>query len=283
MRQSISRHLLPLICILFLQIGVGCDKGGGIGATSSGCIVCLTPAGTSLLVAMGLGDRIVGVSSYEADPVLRLKPKVGDYERIDWERFGELKPKMLIVQGRKDRLPPGVRERCEDAGIAISILQIDRLEDIFAAAHQLGEAVDAKPSPKAAKLTANMRYQIGLLPKPPSPVPALIVLNDSGTSVVGRGNYLNDLLEAAGGTNVITAVGYVAIDHEKMQSLKPAEVFLLMPGATEAMIETASKSIDVDALRKGGHLHVLTDVDALLPGANVVRLAQQFSAGLGNK
>lgn len=276
-----GRLLLPPITILFLIAALipaqGCDKGGGIDATSGGKIVCLTPAGTNLVVAMGLGGRVVGVSGYEADPVLRNLPKVGDYERIDWERFMALKPGCLIVQGRRDRLPPGVRERCEDAGIAIAILQIDRLDDIFAATDQLGVALNAKPA--AAKLTADMRQQLSLLPKPASAVPALIVLNDSGTSVVGRDTYLNDLLEAAGGTNVLSANGYVSIDHEKMQSLAPREVFLLLPGATDAMIETARQSIDVPAA-KNGHLHVLNDVNVLLPGANVVQLAQQFSSAM---
>ena len=280
MRQSKAVRVIRLFGILFSLAATACDKGGGIGATSTGKIVCLTPAGTNLIAAMGLGDRIVGVSGYEADPKLKLLPKVGDYERIDWERFLALKPGVLVVQGRRDRLPPGVRERCEDNGIAIAILQIDRLDDIFSAAGQLGKALHAEDA--AAKLTGDMKAKFAALPKPAAPVPSLIVLNDSGTSVVGRDNYLNDLLEAVGGTNVITASGYNAIDSEKLRSLKPADVFLMMPGATPEMIASARQHIDLPAVRNG-HLHVIADDNALLPGANVVELAQQFSNGLNGK
>ena len=259
---------------------LACDKGGGIGAASNGKIVCLTPAGTSLLAAMGLGDRIVGVSGYETDPKLGRLPKVGDYERIDWEQFLALKPGLLIVQGKRDRLPAGVRERCEDNGIAISILQIDRLDDIYAAAAQLGQATKSQPA--AEKLVGELRAPIAALPQPAAKVPTLIVLNDSGTSVVGRETYLNDLLDAAGGQNVITTNGYITVDHEFMKSLQPREVFLLMPGATDAMIAAAKKSIDVPAARNG-HLHVVTDLDTLLPGANVVALAKTFSDGIAAK
>ncbi|MGB6065332.1 MAG: helical backbone metal receptor [Desulfomonilaceae bacterium] len=61
-------------------------------------VVCLVAAATEALYAMGLGERVVGVSSYCHRYIRDLnKPVAGDYLKIDDQRFAELDPDLVVV------------------------------------------------------------------------------------------------------------------------------------------------------------------------------------------
>lgn len=61
-------------------------------------VVCLVAAATEALYAMGLGNRVVGVSRYCERYVPDLdKPVVGDYLRIDEQALSKLEPDLVVV------------------------------------------------------------------------------------------------------------------------------------------------------------------------------------------
>jgi iron complex transport system substrate-binding protein len=277
-----QRKVLQLAIFAMLIVGCG-QTAPPATAPVARSIVCLSPAGTDLLMQLGLRDRLVGVSAYEANEKLKSAlPVVGDYERVDWEKIAELKPGYLVVQGRADRLPPGLQERCDQLGVRLVVLQIDRLVDIDTAMARLREALEMP-----AELTESI-IQKATPAKPAEQVPALIVLNENGKFVAGQDNFLNDLLTRAGGRNVITATGYPTIDQEFLQTLSPRVIFVLMPGASDTSIEQAKANLQlsssVPAVRDG-RVVVIDRADALLPSwTNVVTLSGEFLAGLrGNK
>ena len=250
-------------------------------ATVGGGIVSLTPAGTDLLIAMGLAPRIVGVSAFEPNPAMRSKlPKVGDYLRIDWERITSLQPSFMLVQGKRDRLPPGVREKSQELGITPIILQIDRLLDIDAAIKQIGDAIgDAAAASKVIADLAARRAALAAQAVHP-PVPALIVISDSGTQVVGHNTFIDDALALAGGDNVLAGNGYLAIDREKLVSLEPKVVFLILPAADANAVERGKTSLATAGLSADAKVVPITNGDALMPGTSAYRLANTMAAAL---
>lgn len=267
-----------ILAVLLATAGCGDDRPGV--APVAGGIVSLTPAGTDLLVAMGLADRVVGVSPFEANESLRRKlPKVGDYLRVDWEQVTELRPKFLVVQGKRDRLPPGTREKCKELGITTVILQIDRLADIRAAIVQLGDVLEERDA--ASRVTQELARRTQLLEQAtPTPVPAAVAFSDSGTQFVGRRTFIDDALTLAGGANVIEATDYVSIDAEKLASLKPKVVFLILPGGDDAAVNRTKAALRSAGLIKDAMVFPITDADALLPGTASMRLAETMARHL---
>lgn len=271
-----QRLIAQLLCLLTF-LSLACDGSTGADNPRNGKIVCLSPAATDLLVQMGLKDRIIGVSPWDADPDLKARlPKVGDYERVDWEKLAELKPQYLIVQGRPERMPAGLKEKCAEQGVTLVNLQIDRLADIPGAVTQLGEALEVRSEAEALV----KRLREGFTQWQGShPTPAMIILSENARSVAGRENYLDDLLSVAGGANVVTQVGYPTLDEELMQTLRPEVVFVLMPGASEATVtqtQTSLKHLDQIPAVRNGRVVVITDGDALLPASGTVRLLKYF-------
>lgn len=274
MRQTRPKGLILLALLMI----AGCRDSRP--AVVPDAIVSLTPAGTDLLVAMGLTDRIVGVSPYEANVILREKlPKVGDYLRIDWERLAELRPKYLLMQGKRDRLPPGVRERAEGMGITTIVLQIDRLKDIDVALKLAGDAIGQ--SEAAAKVIADLeKKRESLKPDAAANVPAMVVFSEDAKQTVGHETFIDDALTLAGGQNVIDVKGYVAIDSEKLASLKPRVVFLILPNADATAIERGQTALKEAGLNKDAKIVPITDVDALMPGTCAYRLAATMAKSL---
>lgn len=266
-----------LLCLLPL-LAVACDGATDTNAPArNGKIVCLSPAATDLIVQMGLKDRLIGISPWDADPDLKARlPKVGDYERVDWEKVAELKPEFLIVQGKPDRMPAGLKEKCAEHRVTLVNLQIDRLADIPVAATQLGEALNARAEAEAlvARLREGFKAWQGS-----HPTPAMLILSENARSVAGRDNYLDDLLLVAGGKNVVAQVGYPTLDEEMMQTLRPDVIFVLMPGASDATVlqtQMSLKQLDQLPAVRSGKLVVITDNDALLPASGTVRLLKYF-------
>ena len=232
-----------------------------------------------MIVAMGLKDRIVGVSAWEADPELKKRPVVGDYERVDWEKLSELRPGFLVVQGRVERLPPGLKQRSDQLGIELVDLQIDRLGDIDLAVKRLGSVLNESNAADAFVQAQRRRLSKYDNVAPNQAVPALIVHSENGKSVAGRDNFLDDVLQLAGGVNVIEAKGYVTLDQEKLLTLRPTVVFILMPGASEATVAAAIqsvKSVDTMPAVKDNRIIAITRADALLPASATPELVREF-------
>ncbi|MGB9606707.1 MAG: helical backbone metal receptor, partial [Bryobacteraceae bacterium] len=72
-------------------------------------IVSTAPSITEMLFALGLGDRVVGVTTYcRYPPEATAKPKIGDYLRPNLELIVAARPDLVIVE-RTGVKPPLAR------------------------------------------------------------------------------------------------------------------------------------------------------------------------------
>jgi ABC-type Fe3+-hydroxamate transport system substrate-binding protein len=180
---------------------------------------------------MGAGDHLIAVSNYDHASSL---PRVGDYETIDWEKLARLRPNVLITFYGSGKAPSGLLERTHALGIRVVNLNFDRLDDVYAAIGVLGE-VCAEPAKAAAELKRiqdALRATHDRVANEPR-VRAVISTEPSGLDFAGRANYLDDLLNEAGGENALTTPGYVTLDREAIAAMKPQVILQLLPAADD--------------------------------------------------
>ena len=61
-------------------------------------IVSAAPSITEMLYALGLGDKVVGVTTFcHYPPEVRDKPKIGSYTRPNMETILAMKPDLVVV------------------------------------------------------------------------------------------------------------------------------------------------------------------------------------------
>lgn len=237
---------------------------------------------------MGAGDRLVAVSNFDpARDATRNLPRVGDYLTTDWERLATLRPNLMVTQFAADRLPAGLIEKASGLNIKLINVPITRLDDIERATVILGEAIGQAASGSAARQALESRIASVRDKSAGRKVRTLIVVDEAAHGVVGRDNYLNDVLEAVGGENVIRppSAPYPSIDREQLLDLDPEVIFQLLPDASPQVIGAARQVwaglTQLQAVRNG-RVQILTQTFVLQPSQHAADLAETFAIVLGD-
>ena len=287
-----SFFALALIVVAVFIAGAACDNSSAVTSTTQSAtrpagkktVASLVPAATDMIIAMGARDALVAVSNWDAqrDEIAGL-PRVGDYRNVDWEKLASLRPDVMIVQWRPDKMPPGIAERAAELNIQLVNLRIVYLDEIFIAFQTLGDGIGQRDKADAA--AANLRRQLDAVRAAVAGKPSvrtLISQTESPLSVVGGGNFMNDLLTIAGGKNVIEGGdnSYPNIDLERLVALNPDVVVHLLPGESPQVIERAkafwSSHPELSAV-KNGRVYFETESFMLLPGPLVGKIAERFA------
>lgn len=169
-------------------------------------IVSIVPATTEMLFAMGAGDRVVAVGSYDRfPPQVDKLPRVGALLDPDVERIISLRPDLVILYGTQAEL----RIQLERASIPFYPYTHRGLADITETIRMLGArvGVDAGANALAARLESQLNAVRARVAKEPRPRTLLVFGRDRGalTNIDASGGYgfLHDMLEAAGGTDAL--------------------------------------------------------------------------------
>lgn len=168
-------------------------------------IVSTAPSITELLYALGLGDRVVGVTRFcRYPPEAQQKPKIGDYVNPNLEAIAALKPDLVIVQTNPVQLAERLRR------LHLNVLEIDQqdIAAIYESIRKVGDATGV--SPRAAQLIATIRDGLESVRARAArfePATMMLVVGRTpgrldGLILAGETSYLNEVIEIAGGKNV---------------------------------------------------------------------------------
>src|SRR5688572_12395907 len=287
MRQLID---VCLVLIAFALFGAaGCDGEPPAPTTrpaqETARVASLVPAVTNMLLELDQQGLLVAVSNYDTDPRVAALPRVGDLLTMDWEQIAGARPTHMIVQMSPEQTPAGAVERAKSLGVGIVHVKITRRDDVAATLHNLEGALAGEGTAKhwADEFEAGVKKASSSAPK--TPVPTLLTLSPDFTFVAGRRNYLDDLLEQAGGVNVVpgTMADYPKLDQEALRSVRPARVAIILPDATDAQIAEARRTLE--SLKPAWGLEwedvlLFTDAYAMVPGWSVIGLCRKLSEGL---
>jgi iron complex transport system substrate-binding protein len=255
-------------------------------SSSRPTVASLVPAATDLIVGIGAGDHLVAVSNWDADrPETKSLPKAGDYRTVDWERLAQVRPAVMIVQFRPDKMPAGLAERADSLSIKLVNVKINSLADLYDTLQQLGDAI-GEPQ-KADAAARRLRDELDTVKARVAGKPRVRTLitraePSANLACVGGGNFLDEILTIAGGENVLAGGenSYPTIDREKLLSLNPDVVLALMPGEAPQVIKRAKdfwQSVPQVSAVKSGRVFILTDSYLLLPGLSVSKIADEFA------
>jgi iron complex transport system substrate-binding protein len=257
-------------------------------------IVSTSPSITETLFGLGLGDRVVGVSSYCRYPeIARALPKVGTFLNPDAELIAKLRPDLVIVH-------PGPHDVVRQlASLGIRSVTVDRgtLPSVYSSIRIIGAA--AGVADRADSLVADLQRQLNQVRAAVAGRARrrvlVIVGRRPGTLTdlvaVGRNSYLSDLVEIAGGTNVLGGSGlpeYPRISMETAIRLAPDVVVdagdMGDTPADRLRRETATlgawdSQTAVAAVRQHGIHPVVSDA-FVVPGPRVVEVAKTLARWL---
>ncbi|MBC8105299.1 MAG: ABC transporter substrate-binding protein [Anaerolineae bacterium] len=271
---------------------ISCDRAAPKSASSSAdarltqpTVASLVPTATDLILGMNAASHLVAVSNWDAPrPQIDRLPRVGDYRSIDWERITQLRPNLLIVQFRPDKMPHGLEDRAGALGIKLVNITNNSLADLFATLDQLGDALGERTKSDAA--SAALKKQLDAVQSRMAGEPRVRTLitrtESSRLACVGGANYLDDVLTLAGGDNVLKGGdnSYPEIDRERLLALNPDVVIVLLPSSPPQGVKQAEefwRSVPQVEAVKNNRVHILTDSYVLLGSLSLGKVAQQFA------
>ncbi|NLY53057.1 MAG: cobalamin-binding protein [Firmicutes bacterium] len=190
-------------------------------------IVSLAPSATEILFALGLGDKVKGVSDVCNYPeeVLAIE-KMGGYMGVDVERVVSVQPDLVIADSQTTK---EVVEQLEGFGIAVLALKADDIEGMFSHIELIGEATNAKEEAEQLVQELQDRLQVVADKTKSLERPAVFyeVWHEPLMSA-GKNTFINSVIEAAGGENVMVdaATDWPEVDLELLISKEPAVIIL---------------------------------------------------------
>lgn len=162
-------------------------------------IVSLMPSHTELLVALGAGDLLKGVDEASPLPEGTEAVRLGNGFSPNLELIVSLEPDLVLV----DEFT-GVHMQLEELGLLAFAGTPDTLEGTLAFNSIIGMLTGRES--EAAELTRQQTATVDTVRERAAslPQPRVYIELDSTPFSAGPGSYIDDLLQVAGGENVVT-------------------------------------------------------------------------------
>jgi iron complex transport system substrate-binding protein len=241
-------------------------------------IISLIPAVTEMLFALGAGDRVVAVSSFDTYP-----PEVEKLQRVgalldpDLERILSLRPDLVAVYGSQADL----RTQLERAKIPLFVYSHAGLADVSTTIQSLGARIGRHD--RASELVATLQRQLTAVRQrvadKPRPRTLIVFGRESfalrGIYASGGYGFIDDMVTAAGGENVFADVKQQAVQATtELIIARQPEVILelranpLTKANEQKELATWSRLASVPAVRNR-RVHIIADPRTVVPGPRV--------------
>jgi len=198
--------------------------------------ISLAPSTTEILFALGLGERIVGVSSYCNYPEeTRTKPVMGDFSHPNIEMIFSLKPDHIFCTGLEQGLVITELRR-----LNLKVYEADpaNMDDLFRTIIDIGR-ITAREK-EASALIESMKHDIAAVAAQAKAIPnekrikVFIEIWQQPLMTAGKGSFVDELITIAGGINIAHDVirPYCNYSSEKVVEQDPDCIILAYMDAT---------------------------------------------------
>ncbi len=164
-------------------------------------VVSLTPAATEIMFALGVEDKLVGVTEYCDYPAEALnKPKMGDFENPNIELVIDAEPDLVFVAAW---IQIELVDRLEQLGSKVFVLDAETIDQVIKNIRMTGEIMGV--SENANLIADDMQERVDrVLEKVKDLEKPLVFYEvwDDPLMSAGPGTFIHSLIEMAGGINM---------------------------------------------------------------------------------
>jgi cobalamin transport system substrate-binding protein len=296
--ESPARSKLVLIVIVIVVFGASFLAKGLLvippRETASGSrdcrrIISMAPSVTETLFALGLGDRVVGVTRYcDYPPEALEKAKVGGFHNPNYEAIMALRPD-LVVMLEADAQP---RQVFDTLGVDTLQMHHKSIDGILDSIDLLGSTFGAEA--RAEEITSDIRARLERVERKTAgrtcPTVMFSIDRTLGTGrledvyIAGCDGHIDRIIELAGGRNVYQqgVARFPVVSHEGMIKMNPQVIVDLVGGLSVRKVSNEEVAADweqlteVDAVRQG-KVFVMDDDYAFVPGPRFILLVEKLA------
>jgi iron complex transport system substrate-binding protein len=290
--KMLRRTFHILVCIALLSVFSCADSHEDAREANSSHdyparIVCMAPSITEIVFALGLGDRVVGVSDFcDYPPEAQERTKIGGVVNPNMEAIVALDPDLVLA------LPNVTHESLFRSlrllGINVVTVRNDTLDDLFSTIAKIGEVTSRQR--EADGMGDRLQAKFSTLRERLADRPRRKVMFIVGVDplfVAGRGTFIDELIEIAGGDNIAgdSLSKYPQLGIEKVVSMGPEVIlytslnFELTPDQEAMAKELWSAYPSIPAV-ENGRIHGLVADYVTLPGPRLDIGAEEMARAI---
>jgi iron complex transport system substrate-binding protein len=221
-------------------------------------IISLSPPHTEILYALGLGERVVGVTAYcDYPPEAQTKPDVGGYATVDLAKVLEQRPDLVLA------IPDHMAEAVpamQAEEISVYVAQPATVEETLKTILTVGHLTGRESAARGLVVGIHDRIEELRAGMADREYPRVYWEEDQVLVSPGPGTLVYDVIETAGGQSVTkgAATPWVQFDVTGLVRLDPQVILLANEGITPAVASARPGWDGVSAVRTG-RLIVITD------------------------
>ncbi|MBC8275191.1 MAG: cobalamin-binding protein [Chloroflexi bacterium] len=215
MSQHIRKYFF-IMATLSILLCLGCAPKSPLGNIVDGLgrsvtidkipqrIVSLAPSNTEILFALGLGDKVIGVTEYCNYPQEAMtKPKVGGFSNVDIEKVVSIEPDLVLATHIHGKT---VIPALEKLGLTVVALTPGSLNEVLDSITLVGKLTGQ--SREASKLVNDLRTKIEAVADEtqnlsPDQKPRVFYITwHDPLMTAGTETLADDVISSAGGQNI---------------------------------------------------------------------------------
>ena len=246
-------------------------------------IISTSPSNTEILFALGLEDKVIGVTTYCNYPEeAEEKEKIGGVSTVDIELIINSTPDLVLASSMmKDE----DIKKLEGTGIEVVVIDPENIDEILENIELIGNLTGKEK--EALNIAENLEKRINKvkenaenLKKKPK---VMYVVWHEPLMSAGRKTFANDLIEIAGGENIYsdTEVQYPTISLESVIDRNPDIIITSMghgdaKNLTYEYIMNEPRLKNVNAVKNGRVYGIDTDLTGR-PGPRIIDGLERFA------
>jgi iron complex transport system substrate-binding protein len=255
-------------------------------------IVSLAPSLTETLYALGVGDRVVGVTRYCAHPpAVSEVPKIGGHLDPNFEAIVSLEPDLVVA------IPSSREQRMRLEGLGLRVLEVDQ-HDVVAVLDSIVMVADAcGVGDRGRKLRSEIEVQLSVVENVVAgasrPRVVIVVGHQAGEGPVrsvwaaGPDTFYDGVIRLAGGVNAMSdgLARYPELSREGLAALDPDVVLDVIAGLEARNLDADDlrrqwmRLVEMRAVREG-RIRILEGDHMVVPGPRLPEMVEAVARAL---
>ncbi len=245
-------------------------------------IISLSPNITEILFALGLGEKVVGVTRFCNYPLeAKEKMQVGGYLDPNYEAILSLKPDIVVLLPEYEQIKNFLSE------LRVKYLTVNNktVSDILTSIDYLGKQFDTEQ--QAETILADIRLKMSRIrdktKNSPRPKVLIVIERTMGTGVIedvyiaGKNTFYDELIQLAGGNNAFEdeKIAYPILSAEGIIHINPEFIIDLIPQLDQTRLSASTLEKDWSSLAqldavKNHHVFIMSQDYAAIPGPRFI-------------
>lgn len=241
-------------------------------------VVSCAPSNTEIIFALGKGDKLVGVTNYADYPEEAKKiEKIGKMSPLNAEKIISLKPDVVFCFGGF-QLKEAIKLR--KLGLKVVIFEPKTVEETLTTILDVGKILNAEA--QAKEILKDFRGRLDLVSSNVKNISfeerPKVFIGSMYEPIYspGKGTFLNELIEIAGGRNIVTTNGWAKISPEFVVKANPDIVVIPVGVMSMTNLEEAKEKLSKKEVYKNlkatkeGKIYFIDENIVFRPGPRLI-------------